>query len=136
MITAKGTGLLVVAILIFFLAQLTQVGWLYLVDSVLWGMLILSAVLPWVGVALLSAQLRLECAAPKAAGMSPSEGDQVRIEVSLRNRAFWPRFFISLFYDLQDEFKRVTFEQVKLEGMLFAVTFLIKNMKEIIKEGI
>jgi hypothetical protein len=37
MITGKGIGFLIAAIALFFLGRLTQVGWLYLIDAVLWG---------------------------------------------------------------------------------------------------
>ena len=56
MITAKGVGFLIAAVLLFFLARLTGVGWLYLVDSVLWGVILFSALLPWLGVVRLEAQ--------------------------------------------------------------------------------
>ena len=47
MITAKGVGFLIAAITVFWLGRLTQVGWLYLIDAVLWGLILLSAILPW-----------------------------------------------------------------------------------------
>ena len=46
MITAKGVGFLIAALLVFFLARLTQVGWLYLIDALLWGIILLSAFCP------------------------------------------------------------------------------------------
>ncbi len=55
MITSKGIGFLAAAVVLFLLARLTQVGWLYLVDAVLWGIIALSAALPWLGIALLAA---------------------------------------------------------------------------------
>jgi hypothetical protein len=60
MITGKGIGFVIVAVLVFLLARLTQVGWLYLMDAVLWGIVLLSAVLPWLGVAFLEARRRVE----------------------------------------------------------------------------
>jgi hypothetical protein len=60
MITGKGIRFVIVAVLVFLLARLTQVGWLYLMDAVLWGIVLLSAVLPWLGVAFLEARRRVE----------------------------------------------------------------------------
>ena len=100
MITAKGVGFLIAAILVFFLARLTQVGWLYLMDALLWGIVLLSAILPWLGIAFLDAQRKLtwgEGSDGPAEG--PAEGDEVEIGLSLRNRGFWPKFFLSLSYD-------------------------------------
>jgi uncharacterized protein (DUF58 family) len=102
MITAKGVGFLIAAILVFFLARLTQVGWLYLVDALLWGIILLSAFLPWLGVPFLDARRKLswegsgEGTGEGASG--PAEGETVQIDLSLRNRGFWPKFFLSLSY--------------------------------------
>ncbi len=98
MITAKGVGFLIAAILVFFLARLTQVGWLYLVDSLLWGIILLSALLPWLGVPFLDARRKLSWEGPVEGSNGPAEGDPVQIELSLRNRGFWPKFFLSLSY--------------------------------------
>ena len=38
------------AVVLFLLAGLTQVGWVYLVDAVLWGIIVLSAAFPWAGI--------------------------------------------------------------------------------------
>ena len=65
MITAKGVGFLIAAILVFFLARLTQVGWLYLVDPLLWGIILLSAFLPWLGVPFLDARRKLSWEGPE-----------------------------------------------------------------------
>jgi uncharacterized protein (DUF58 family) len=99
MITGKGTGFLIAAIALFFLGRMTQVGWLYLIDAVLWGMLALSAILPWLGVAFLDARRRVEQPGAVEGRNGPSEGDSLDIEVTLVNRAFWPRFFLSASYD-------------------------------------
>ena len=110
MITAKGVGFLIAAILVFFLARLTQVGWLYLVDALLWGIILLSAFLPWLGVPFLEARRKLSWEGPGEApgegpaegfhGLTdgPAEGETVQINLSLRNRGFWPKFFLSLSY--------------------------------------
>jgi uncharacterized protein (DUF58 family) len=98
MITGKGIGFVIVAVLVFLLARLTQVGWLYLMDAVLWGIVLLSAVLPWLGVAFLEARRRVEHEErPKV--LAARQREPVQIELSLRNRAFWPRFFLGASYE-------------------------------------
>ena len=82
MITAKGAGFLIAAVLLFFLARLTGVGWLYLVDSVLWGMILFSALLPWLSAVRLEAQHRVELPGSSEGVTGPAEGDSVRIELS------------------------------------------------------
>ena len=99
MITAKGTGFLAVAIIAFLAARTTLVGWLYLVDAVLWGILILSAVLPWLAVLFLDAQRQVVRPNASSTGAGISEGDQLLIGVTLRNRVFVPRFLFNLLYE-------------------------------------
>lgn len=96
MITAKGAGVLASALAIYILARLSQVGWLYLVDSVFWGALVLALVLPWLGVAFISAHRSATPADRTKTGGRLSEGDQVNITVFLKNRLFYPRFFHSV----------------------------------------
>ena len=119
MITARGIGFLVAAVLLFFLARLTGVGWLYLIDSVLWGMILLSALLLWLGVVCLEAQRRVDFPGIPGGATGPSEGDTVQIELSLRNRTFCPRFFLSPSYDCSlasPESRRLRFFIGKLAG--------------------
>lgn len=99
MITTKGAGFLAVAILVFLAGRMTLVGWLYLVDAVLWGIIILSAAAPWLAIPFLAAERRVHRTSDTAGRPGPAEGDQVRIEVKLRNRTFVPRFLFTLFYD-------------------------------------
>jgi len=99
MITAKGIGFLVVAIIAFLAGRTTLVGWLYLVDAVLWGILILSAILPWLAVLFLDAQRRVVRTNTGSTGAGTSEGDQLLIQVTLRNRVFVPRFLFNVLYE-------------------------------------
>ncbi|HEU0020498.1 MAG TPA: DUF58 domain-containing protein [Dehalococcoidia bacterium] len=107
MITAKGIGFLVAAIAVFWLGRLTQVGWLSLIDAVLWGLILLSAILPWLGASFLSAHRKVQRSGIPAGTPNgtperwngPAEGDPVEIELTLRNPGFWPRFFITAYYD-------------------------------------
>ena len=96
MITAKGAGVLTAALAIYLLARLSQVGWLYLVDAVFWGALVLALVMPWLGVVFISAHRSASPADRTKAGGRLSEGDQINITISLKNRLFYPRFFHSV----------------------------------------
>ena len=99
MITTKGAGFLAVAILVFLAGRMTLVGWLYLVDAVLWGIIILSAIVPWMAIPFLAAERRVHRTSDTAGRTGPAEGDQVRIELTLRNRTFVPRFLFTVFYE-------------------------------------
>ena len=109
MITRKGVGFLAAALALFMLGRLTQVGWLYLVDAVLWGIILVSAAVPWLNVFPPRAVRWIE--GPDEHGGPPSltEGDPVAIRITLRNPTFWPRFVIGLFYDcpLEDPGRRM-----------------------------
>ena len=100
MITPRGAGCLAAAVALFFLARLTQVGWVYLLDSVLWGALLLSVILPWLNTLFLAGHRNPPTFTEPIIGASPSgwpaEGHQIDLEVVLRNRAFWPRFLLNL----------------------------------------
>ena len=99
MITTKGLGFLAAAVVLFLLAGLTQVGWVYLVDAVLWGIILLSAAFPWLGLSFLSAERHVELLNPKPDSPGPAEGDLFQVSLTLRNRALWPGYFLGMFYD-------------------------------------
>ena len=46
----RGIGLIIVAVMLFALAGFTRVGWLLLFDAVLWGIVIISMILPWLAI--------------------------------------------------------------------------------------
>ena len=99
MITGKGAGFLATAFALFMLGHLTQVGWLYLVDAVLWGIILVSAAVPWLNVFPPRALRWIEGPGENGWPPSPTEGDLVPIRIALRNANFWPRYVIGLFYD-------------------------------------
>ena len=95
MITFRGVFLVATAIFTFFLARLTQVGWLYVLDAVLWGVILLSVVMPWLAVMSLRAGLRLRQAETNPGPPGPAEGDAINLELILENLKPWPRFLLS-----------------------------------------
>ena len=100
MITFRGAVFVATAIFTFLLARLTQVGWLYLLDAMLWGVILLSLVLPWLAVMSLEARrcvVRREGGGPGSPG--PSKGEVIQVELWLENCRFWPRYFLSVSYD-------------------------------------
>ena len=98
MITRRGVGLVATAIFTFLLARLTQVGWLYLLDAMLWGIVLFSLVLPWLFVASLTMRRRLARREGRAGVPGPSEGEVVQLELGLENGKPWPRYFLSASY--------------------------------------
>ena len=100
MITPRGAALVVVAIALFVLTGATRVGWLLLFDAVLWGILVLSAVMPWIAVGRLDVRRRVLGWAGRADDHSPMEGDLVEFELLLHNKGLLPCIFVSVAYNL------------------------------------
>lgn len=98
MITGKGAGFLAAAVALFILGRLTQVGWLFLMDAVLWGIIFVSAAVPWLNVFPPRAQRWIERAKETGRSPNPTEDDPVAFRITLRNPTFWPRYVIALFY--------------------------------------
>ena len=99
MITGKGVGFLAAAFALFILGRLTQVGWLYLMDAVLWGIILVSAAVPWLNVFPPRALRWIERPNEIGGRPSPAEGDPVAITITLRNPTFWPRYVMGLSYE-------------------------------------
>ena len=99
MITFRGLALVAIAFFTFLLARFTQVGWLYLLDAMLWGAILVSVVMPWLAIASLSAHRRLLRHGKSGDSANPVEEETVDIELQLSNRGFWPRYLLSVSYE-------------------------------------
>ena len=98
MITLRGIVLVVGAILLYLLARLTQVSWLYMADALLWGTVFVSLIAPWISVTGLLARRRLlgHTGAPSP---WPAEEDDLQIELQLESHRFWPRLLVTASYE-------------------------------------
>ncbi len=97
MITRRGTGIIVVAVAVFFLASTTRVGWVHLADAVLWGVILFSLAVPWLSMP----GLRVERVVGKGErhdSPGPLEGDYLPVTLKVENRWWLPRFLISVSY--------------------------------------
>ena len=99
MFAARAVVFLILAVFLFFLGGATSVGWVRIVDSLLWGMLGLSLLLQWLSVTAVDARRRLLRAEHDGSGPGPMEDDTVEVELEVINWWFWPRFFVSLAYE-------------------------------------
>ena len=99
MITFRGVFVVGVAAFAFLLARLTLVGWLYLLDAILWGAILLSVVVPWMAVSGLSVRRRLVRSGGNPGSPGPTEGEEVQIQLTLENPRAWSRYFLSLTYE-------------------------------------
>ena len=98
MIRPRGIGLVIVAVVIFLLGGFTGVGWLLVFDAMLWGTIVVSAVIPWLAVGRLDMRRRVVLRAEQDLG--PTAGEDVEIEVLVRNRGLLPAAFVTVLYNL------------------------------------
>lgn len=118
MITRRGVGFVLTAVAAFFIASATQVGWVHLADAVLWGVVILSAVTPWVSVYGLSVhRTRRPGVSPGSVDLGgPVEGKSLDIEIRLVNRWWIPRFLLNVEYSLNSP-RATSLESMVLVGV-------------------
>ncbi len=99
--TRTGFGFIAAGVFIYFVATQTQIGWLYLLDAVIWSLLVLSAVLPWFS--LRSLEIEREIILP-AQGFSsnlggPVEDETVGLRLKLTNRGRVSKYFVTVVED-------------------------------------
>ena len=99
MIRPRGIGMVVVAVIIFLLGGFTGVGWLLVFDAMLWGTIVVSALIPWLAVGRLDVRRRMM---PRSEQdyLGPTVDEDVDIEVSVQNRGRLPAVFITVLYNL------------------------------------
>jgi uncharacterized protein (DUF58 family) len=98
MITRRGVGIIITAVGIFFLASITRVGWLHLTDAVLWGMIAMGLILPWVTVPGLRASRKIDTGR-KVDDVAPVVGDEIDVQVNVTNGGILPRFLVTASYE-------------------------------------
>ena len=97
----QGIGLIVVAVMLFALTGFTRVGWLLLFDAVLWGIIIISMILPWLAIGNIGFHRRLTGWQGKGKYEGPMAGDLCDLEIHLENRAILPAVFVAAAYDFE-----------------------------------
>ena len=103
MIRARGVCVVIAAVVLFALADSTRVGWLLLFDAVLWGTVLVSAVVPWLAVGGVQVERRTVAGYGPDEQLDPMEGDAVAVEVTVRNRWLLPAMFVNVRYNMGGE---------------------------------
>ncbi len=102
MITRRGIGFVLAAVAAFFIASATRVGWVHLADAVLWGVVILSAVTPWISVYGLNVTREKRFTShSNLAG--PIEGQSLGIDLQVTNKWWIPRFLLNVKYSVESQ---------------------------------
>ena len=102
MITRRGIGFVLTAIAAFFIASATRVGWVHLADAILWGVVILSAVTPWLSVYGLKVT-REKRFSSNSSLAGPVEGQALDIDIELTNKWWIPRFLLNIQYTIESQ---------------------------------
>lgn len=98
-ITPRGIGFAAVAILIFFLGTYTRVGWLYMIDSVLWGTFVISAVMPWLAIGKPRINRKLVDWKDREDFPGPMEEDIAEFDITVTNTGWLPCMFVTARHD-------------------------------------
>lgn len=96
MITKRGVGLVIAAIIVFFLSGATRVGWMMALDAVLWGAIVISAAMPWLSTGRLVVRRRV---VRWEGDPGPSEGQAVEAEYQVTNTGRLPAAMYALSYN-------------------------------------
>lgn len=99
MIKPRGIVLIIGAIVLFVLAGITRVGWILLFDTVLWGTIVVSAVMPWLAIGKLQVTRRVIGWDSEDDNPGPMEGDAVEFEIRLHNRGILPCMLVTVHYN-------------------------------------
>lgn len=91
--TKRGISLAVVGAVLYGLAWVTTIGWFYVADAVVWGILLVNLPLPWLSVRGVSAERRIKTGSGSG---DIFEDDTITVQVELRNRSVLPKSLIAI----------------------------------------
>ena len=97
--TKAGVGFMAAGVVVYIMGSQTQVGWLYMIDAVIWSMLLLSAFLPWWSLRALRVerQVWLPRDTDRLHGYAmPMEDDTVDVRITVSNHGRLARHLVKL----------------------------------------
>ncbi len=100
--TKLGIGFIVAGVLLYFIANQSQIGWLYLFDAIIWALLVVSAILPWYTLRSLRVehQSTLPASTPRQPLLGgPLEDETVEVKFKVTNKGRLSRYFIKVLAD-------------------------------------
>jgi len=101
-LTKTGYGFLATGVIIYLVASQTQVGWLYLIDAIIWSLFILSAIIPRYSLKPLQVehQIILSAISDRQFTLTgPIEDETVEIIIKVSNNSRLARHFIRIQVD-------------------------------------
>ena len=97
--TKGGAAFIGAGVVVYLLGGQTQIGWLYLLDAMIWSLVVLSALLPWWSLRSLRIERQVWLPSPAngpQAQALPIEGGTVEVRLTVTNRGRLPRYFIKV----------------------------------------
>ena len=91
-INRRGVVLVAAGLVLYYLAWQSLVGWFYIANAVVWGLVLVNFAVPWWNLRGLRATRRL----PKKTPQDIFEGDTVQVDVELTNPGRTPRFLFTI----------------------------------------
>ncbi|MCZ6614324.1 MAG: hypothetical protein O6920_00880, partial [Chloroflexi bacterium] len=96
--TARGVVVGLIGIILYGLAWYMQIGWFYMADALIWGVLLVNIPLPWLNLRGLSVRrlppVHISQSSPGQKGIF--EDDVVTLALEVRNASFLPGFLSAL----------------------------------------
>lgn len=94
--TKAGAAFIGAGMAVYLLGGQTQIGWLYLLDAMIWSLVALSALLPWWSLRSLRINRQVWLASPSEQldQALPVEGGTVEVRLTVTNRGRLPRYFV------------------------------------------
>ncbi|MFC1847264.1 DUF58 domain-containing protein [Chloroflexota bacterium] len=118
--TKASFGFIVAGGLLYIVANQTQIGWLYLLDAIIWSLLVLSVVLPWYNLKSLQVEHQVLVPAPTLRQPllgGPMEDEAVEVKLKVTNNGRLAGYFIKVLMDCP-------FEQPEKQHRAFLVPIL------------
>ena len=96
--TRAGIALILAGVVLYVLAGETQIGWFYLVDAMIWGLVVVSIAVPWWTLRTLKVdrQVWLPGSRNLDQEATPREDDMVEVKLKVANRGRLARHFIKV----------------------------------------
>lgn len=122
----RGIAFVFVAAALFAVGDITRTGWVQIADALLWGAIVVSAVLPTLCVWGLRVDPRfvVERTASGDHRGTPDQADAIAVAVEVTNRWPWPRFGVTCAFDVvvNDEVRRRVSLYLPYVGMRGSIT--------------
>ena len=96
--TTRGVVVCVTGAVLYGLAWVSQIGWFYIADALVWGLLLVNVPLPWLNLRGLSAQRGMGAHKTYDGAKQTDifEEDVVGLAIRIHNRSLFPGFLITL----------------------------------------